>query len=135
MPDVASNLSGEVSHRGEHPACEQIAFDLGKPELNLVQPGRVRRGEVEMDVRVLYQERANGLRLVRREVIGNDVNLAPARLTGNDVAEELHKGGAGMARHGLRKHFTGFRIERRQQRQRPAPVVFEAMAPRGTGRT
>jgi hypothetical protein len=38
MPDVATNLSREVSDRREDAAREQVPFDLGEPEFDLIQP-------------------------------------------------------------------------------------------------
>jgi hypothetical protein len=36
--DVATNLRGEVGQRGEDAPREQVAFDLGKPQLDLIEP-------------------------------------------------------------------------------------------------
>jgi hypothetical protein len=38
MPNVATNLSGEVSDGREDAAGEQLALDLRKPELDLIEP-------------------------------------------------------------------------------------------------
>ena len=53
------------------------------------------------------------------------MNLAAQRLTGDDVAEELDKGGTGVARHGLAEHLAGLGIERGEQRQHAMAVVLE----------
>ena len=63
-----------------------------------------------------------------REIVGNDMNGSPLRLRGDDVSEEVDKGGTRVVRHGLPEDFTRLRVERRKQRQRAVPVVLEAMA-------
>src|SRR5918993_3384387 len=88
MPDVATNLAGEVSDRREDAAREEIPLDLGKPELDLVEPRGIRGREVEMDVGMVQQERANRLGLVRGQVVGDHVNLLSLRLAGYDVTEK-----------------------------------------------
>ena len=56
-----------------------IAFDLGKPDLDLVEPGRVRGREVESDSRMLLKELADRLSFVCGEIVEDDVNLLPRR--------------------------------------------------------
>jgi len=46
LADVAHELALEIGHGGEDAAGDDIALDLGEPEFNLVEPGRVRRGVV-----------------------------------------------------------------------------------------
>src|SRR5512147_3125705 len=80
------------------------------------------------------QEGANGLSLVGREIVRDDMNLASLRLTGQDVAEEVHEGRAGVPRDGLTKHFARLGVERGKERQGAVPVVLEAMAFGASGR-
>lgn len=68
-----------------------------------------------------------------RQVIGDHVNLSPLRLAGHDVAEELDKGGARVPRRRLPEHFARLRIQRGKQRERPVPLVLEAV-PLGAAR-
>ncbi len=82
---------------------------------------------MQSHVRMREQEGAHRLGLMGREIVRDDVDLAPLRLTGHDVAEELDKGGAGVPRHRLAEHFTRLRIERREQRERAMAVVLEAV--------
>ena len=46
---------------------------------------------MQVDVRMREQEGTDRLRLMGREIVRNDVNLSPLRLTGHDVAEESTK--------------------------------------------
>ena len=48
QPDVAQELLPEIGHRGEDAARDHIALDLREPELDLIEPGAIRRREVEM---------------------------------------------------------------------------------------
>ena len=56
LTDVAHELSLQVGHRGEDAAGDDVALDLGEPELDLVQPGRVRRSEVQVNIGVCCEE-------------------------------------------------------------------------------
>jgi hypothetical protein len=94
--DISTNLAGQVGDGGKDAAREQVSLDLRKPELDLVEPGRIGRREMQPHVRMLKQERAHGLGLMGREIVGDHVNLAALRLRGNDLAEEVDKRGTGV---------------------------------------
>ena len=96
--DVSTNLASEVSDGGENAARQQVSLDLRKPELDLIEPRRIGRRKVQMHVRVLEQKCPHGLCLMGGEIVGDHMNLSPLRLTGDDVAEKVDKGGAGMPR-------------------------------------
>src|SRR5688500_7110157 len=83
--DVAPNLAREVWDRGEDAPREEVAPDRGKPEFDLIQPRRVGRREVQVHPRMRLEERLNAVCLVRRQVVDDQVDLAPARLRGEDV--------------------------------------------------
>jgi hypothetical protein len=51
-PDVAHEFPGQVADGGEDAACDQLALDPRKPNLHLVQPGRIRRSEVQANARL-----------------------------------------------------------------------------------
>ena len=125
--DVASDLAREVWDRCEDPTREEVALDLGKPELHLIQPGRVGRREVQMDARMGLEKRLDALGLVGGQVVDDDVNVPPARLPRHDIAQEFHEGFAGVARHRLADDLAGARVERGIQRQSAVPVVLEPM--------
>ena len=62
------------------------------------------------------------------------MNRAPLRLTGDDVAEEVDKGGARVPRHRLAEHFARLGIQRGEERQRAVAVVLEAVSLGASGR-
>lgn len=78
-------------------------------------------------VRMLEQEGANGLCLMGREIVGDDMDLAPLRLTGDDVTEGIDERRTRVSRHGLSEHLAGLGIQRGEERQRAVPVVLEAI--------
>ena len=78
MADVAHELAGQVFDRGENTAGNDLALDFGEPEFDLVEPGRVGRGEVQVDLRMGLEELRDLLGFVGREIVGDDVDL-PAR--------------------------------------------------------
>lgn len=47
--DEGPDLVVQVPHRGEHSTADRLAFDDAEPDLDQVQPGPRRRGEVSMD--------------------------------------------------------------------------------------
>ena len=128
VPDVATDLSGQVRDRRKDAAAEQVAFNLRKPQLDLIEPGRIRRGDMQMHVRMLEQKRPHGLGLVGREVVGDDVDLPLLQLRGDYVAQEFDKGRTGMPGDGLPEDLARLRVERRQQRERAVPIVLKTVA-------
>ena len=62
--DVTTELATQVRDRGENAAGDDLAFDLGEPDLDLVEPCGIGRGEVKLHVRVLLQEVSNELGFV-----------------------------------------------------------------------
>ena len=61
--DVAAEFASQVGNRGEDAARDDLAFDLGEPDLDLVEPGRIGGGEVKPDSGMLLQEVPDGLSL------------------------------------------------------------------------
>jgi hypothetical protein len=43
------------------PPGDDLAFDLGKPDLDLVEPRGIRRGEMKLHARMLLEEVSNEL--------------------------------------------------------------------------
>src|SRR5258708_2050140 len=96
MTDVAHELPGQVRNRGEDAAGNDIALDLGKPVFDLVEPGGVGRGVVEMDFGVSREELLHPFGLVSRKVVGNKMDFLAARLIGDQLRKEGDKLLAGV---------------------------------------
>jgi|GEM_PF-6617099 hypothetical protein len=73
---IKSEFSSQVGNRGEDAARDDLAFDLGEPDLDLVEPGRVSGREVKLDSRMLLEELANRLSFERTEIVEDDVTVA-----------------------------------------------------------
>src|ERR1035437_9466755 len=89
--DVASEFASQVGDRGEDAARNDLAFDLGEPDLDLVEPGRVSGREVKPDPRMLLEELADRLSFVRGKIVEDDVNLLPRRAQGYDLLQKGHE--------------------------------------------
>src|ERR1700730_8473427 len=103
-----------------------MAFDLGEPDLNLVEPGGVSRGEVKADSR-MSEELSDGLSFVGGEMVEDDVNLLPRRTQGYDLLQEGNELRAGMACSGFAVNTAGGGVESGIQGEGSVPVVLEAM--------
>lgn len=68
VADVAHDLPAQIAYRPEDAARDQVTLHLRKPEFNLIEPGRIGRGEMQVHVGVRLQELRDPLRLVRGEV-------------------------------------------------------------------
>jgi hypothetical protein len=101
LADVGHQLAMEVLGRGEDAAIDEVTLDFAEPKLDLVEPGRVGRGEVKLDSRVCGQKLLDSLGLVGRQVVQDDVDLLTPRLAGDDGAEESDELLAGVPRSGL----------------------------------
>src|ERR1017187_10492420 len=110
--EVASEFASQVGNRGEDAARDDLAFDLGEPDLDLVEPGRVSGREVKPDSRMLLEELADRLSFVRGKIVEDDVNLLPRRAQGYDLLQKGDELTAGMAGSGFAVDATGGGIER-----------------------
>jgi hypothetical protein len=71
---VVVDRSAEVLDRGEAGALERAAGEDREPDLDLVEPGGMRRGEVKVHVGVPRQPQIP-LGLMSAEVVEDDVDL------------------------------------------------------------
>src|SRR5205823_12778000 len=88
VADIAHDLSLEVGDRSEYAPSDDVALDLAEPQLDLVEPGRVRGSEVQTNLRGRFEEVFDGLALVSGEVVGDDMDLFAAGLMVHNVSEE-----------------------------------------------
>jgi len=134
VTDVAHEFALEVGYRREYATRDDIAFDLGEPQFDLVEPRGVCRGEVHMNTRIVCQKRFHALGLVRREVVCDHVNLRIAGLIHDDVCQEGHELCRGVTGSGLAQYLAGLGVEGRGQRKRAVAEVFETMTLRAAWR-
>src|SRR5208282_786104 len=58
--DVFPQFAGQIGDRGKNAAGNDVTLDFRKPQLHLVQPGRVGRREVELDFWILLEKLLDG---------------------------------------------------------------------------
>jgi hypothetical protein len=104
---------------------DHIALDLAEPQLNLLELGRVCWGEVQVNRRVRFEELFDWPALVRRESVGDDVDLFAARLVDHDIGEKGDKLRRRLPLGGLARDFASLRVEGGVERQGAVPVVFK----------
>ena len=113
--DIADELSGEVGCGGENAPRDDVALNFGKPDLDLIEPTGIGRGEMDPEGWIGLEELDIVLGFMCALVVGHDVNFSALRLVGNNLAEKVDKLGAGMPSGGLCDDVTGASVQRRIQ--------------------
>src|SRR5437660_601771 len=78
QPEVLLDAARQILHREKDAAMDEIALNFGKPEFDLIQPRRVGGREMQMQPRMLRHKGLDLFRLVRREIVADDVDLLPS---------------------------------------------------------
>ena len=73
--DVADEFPIEIFHRDEDAASDDISLDLGKPDLNLVEPGGIGWCVMDANMTISPQEFPDLRGTMSREIIGDDMNF------------------------------------------------------------
>jgi hypothetical protein len=126
--NVAAEFAGQVGDRGEDAAGNDLTLDLGEPDLDLVEPGRIGRSEVKLHAGMAVEEIAHPLGFMSGEVVEDDMNLLARRAQGDDFLEEGDEVAAGVAGGGFCVHAASLGVQRGIQRKRAMPVILEAVA-------
>ena len=107
LTDVSQELSFQIRNGSEYASGDDVALDFAEPQLDLIQPRRVGRSEVQANLGKHRQEIHDRPALVSREVVGDHMNLLAERLIDNNVREERDEFGRGVPRRGFAEHFAG----------------------------
>ena len=91
MADIPHQFSPQVGDGSEDAPRDDVTFDLGEPQLDLVEPGRVSRREVQVDRRMASQELGDLLGFVRRQVISDHMDFLGRRPIDDDVGQKGNK--------------------------------------------
>ena len=75
-----------------------------------------------------------GARFVRREIVGDDVDLFASGLVDHDVGEEGDEFRRGVTRRGLAENFASLVLKAAYKRQRAVAEILKAMALSAPGR-
>src|SRR5260370_8603426 len=93
LANVAHELAFEVSEGGKDTASDDVSLDPVEPQFDLVEPGGVGRGVVDLHVGMGGQEIAHGLGLMSGKIVTDNVNLLSSGLIVRETAKkgpELH---------------------------------------------
>ena len=132
--DVTHELTRQVLDRSEDGAGNDVALDFGEPVLDLIEPGGVSRGEVQVNIGMLVQELVNALSFVTGKVIQHDVDCPAWGFQGHQLSEEGDQLFGGMARGSLAQYGPRAGIERGKQRERAMPIILKAVSFGSPGR-
>ena len=127
VPDVAQQLPLQIRDGSEYPSRDDVAVDLAEPQLDLIQPGRVGRSEVQVNFGMHRQEVRDRPALVRRLVVSNHMDLFAARLIDHNVGQEGDEFGRGVPHSRFAEHFAGLGVEGGIQRQGAVTKVFKTI--------
>ena len=121
--DVVSNMLNQGTDRVKGPSANRFADKNTEPGLNHVQPGGARWGEMEMHTGMAFLPRSHFRSFAWRRVVEDDVQIALAVATGQNL-EEPEDVGAGVAVSALPNDLPrGNRQSRVEARQAVATVV------------
>ena len=113
--DVAHKLARQVLDRSKNASGDHVAFDFGEPVLNLIEPGGVSRGEVQVKMGMLGKELLNSLSFMAGQVVQHDVDFSARGFQCHQLSEEGDKLCGGMTRGSLAQHRPSAGIERCKQ--------------------
>src|SRR6266853_1014360 len=88
LTDVAHKFSLQIRNGSEYASRDDVALDLAEPQLDLIQPRRVGRSEVQVNFGMHREEVRDRPALVSREVVGDHMDLFAAGLIDHYVGEE-----------------------------------------------
>ena len=74
LADVGHDPARQVFAGRKDAAMDQVALDLGEPQLDLIEPRGVGRCGVKVNVGALFEEVADALPLMRRKIVEDDVD-------------------------------------------------------------
>lgn len=125
--NIAHQLASQVANGSEHAAGDDLALNPSKPDLDLIQPGRIGGREVEMHVGVFVQEPLNLGGLVCRQVVQDDVDFLLRFARTDYLTQESHELLAGVPCGRLALDLACPHIQRCVERKRNVTIVFETV--------
>ena len=124
--DIASDFAGEIGFGSEDATGDQIALNFGEPDFDLIEPGRVGRGVMKLNIGMGGEELCDDLGLVRRRVVGDDVDWLALGLRGNYIGEKSHELRAGVALGCSAQDLSAGNLESGVERQSAVPEILKA---------
>ena len=111
LTDVSQELSVQIRNGSEYASGDDVALDFAEPQRDLIQPRRVGRSEVQMNLGMHCQEVRDRPALVSREVVGDHMDLFAAGLIDHNVCEERGELRRGVPRSGFTEHLASLGVE------------------------
>ena len=115
----------ELPHVAVDAALQLLGRQLGKPALHETDPRGIGGRELHMETRTLAEPVPNKRRFVRHVVVHDDVHVERPRDLGVDQIEGRAKLRRTVMLMNLGDHFTGLRVQHREQRGRAILCVIE----------
>lgn len=91
MLNKVADLAPEICHGVKGGATDRLVCDQREPTLDLIEPGAVGWGEVQMKARPAHQPGPYPGMFVRAVVVADQMNIEVLRDVGLDVAQEAEK--------------------------------------------
>ena len=135
----SASTPGVVQPLGEPPTALGVvehtpeSSPRAAASLDLVEPGRMRRGEVEAPARVLFEPGLDLGCLVHLQVVEDRVHVFAGRDLGLELVQEVDELEAAVALVDVADDLAAVHEQRRQQRLHTVAFVFE-LAPGGLAR-
>lgn len=85
---ISHQFLAQILERGKAPSGGHVAFDPGKPQLEVVEPGRIDRSEVELDVKMFFEKALPLSRFVNGDIVQDDVDFSVAGLPQEKLFEK-----------------------------------------------
>src|SRR5439155_10193211 len=123
--DERHELGDEIGSRGEDPAADDLAAEDAEPDLDLIEPTRVCRSEVEVQALVTAGPRTGLFAAMRGAVVDDDVEVL-AGMGGEQLAQESDERWAVVLANRLASHPPRVDFQRREQRRGAVALVLEA---------
>src|SRR5882757_3008710 len=111
LTDVSQELSLQIRDGSEYTSRDDVALDLAKPQLDLIQPRGIGRSEVQVNLGMRRQKVRDRPALVSRDVVG----------------EKRGELGRGVPCSRFAEHLPGLGVESGIQRQSAVTKVFKTM--------
>ena len=116
-PGIGRQFADQVGNGSEDTPTDAVASDHAQPDFHLIPPGRVGGREMELHLRVTLEPGSQRRRLVRREVVPDQMNLF-SPLADHRLIQEARKLFAGVTGYAAALNFARLDFQGRQQRTR-----------------
>ena len=128
MANISNQFSDQILDGGKDTSGDHVAFDLGKPEFDLVQPRRIGRGEMELDVGMFFEKPLHLSGFVNGDIVQDDVDFLVVRLIKEKLFEKGDEFLTGMAGYCLSPDPSGLGIKGSKQRQGPMAIILKPVS-------